>query len=411
MREPLSPRAKVLVASMIGMTVSFSAVGPATFSLFVLPLSHAFGWGRGDISVALTLKSLAAAGLAPFAGLLADRFGPRRILLPAIALFAGLTTGLGLLDGRILGFYALYLLISVAGLGASSLIYSRVVVGWFESRRGLALGAVLCGIGAGVAVLPLFVRAMIAAEGWRTAYAALGAVIAAISLPLAAAWIRDPPAPRDPAPAFRTRIARRPFLLLALTFVLLGACSEGMLGHLAPLLSDRGMPAGRAAAVASSLGLALIGGRLLTGYLMDRFFAPVVAAAFLSLQVAGLGLLFAHPGPSLLLAATLMFGLSLGAEMDILGYLVSRYFPMPEFGRVYGLLFGAMSLGLAIGPVAMGYGHQLTGSYDAPLGLLLAAAALAIPPLLFLGPYADAAPPSVSAALAGAPRPAHDARP
>ena len=111
---------------------------------------------------------------------------------------------------------------------------------------------------------------------------------------------------------------------------------NGIVGHLVPLLTDRGFALGQATATLSAVGLSTIAGRLVSGYLLDRFFAPYVAAALFLLPLAGVGILAAGPGGPALILAAIALGFGLGAEVDVIGFMVSRYFGLRSYGEIYG---------------------------------------------------------------------------
>ncbi len=135
----------------------------------------------------------------------------------------------------------------------------------------------------------------------------------------------------------RKALTSRAFIGMFVGFMLAGMVTSGFMAQLVPLLVDRGLTPAVAAGIASSLGLALIVGRLFTGYLLDRIYAPAVVVSLLCCPV--LGLLIINLGSkSWIFAAPILIGLGMGAEMDFMSYLTSRYFPANLFGRVYGLL-------------------------------------------------------------------------
>jgi hypothetical protein len=110
-------------------------------------------------------------------------------------------------------------------------------------------------------------------------------------------------------------------------------------------------------------------------------------AIFLSFPVLGVLILMSGTTGSLAILAVIMVGLGIGAEMDFMSYLLSRYFGLRAFGRLYGLIYASITLGVSIGPLVMGYSQQISGSYDIGLKVILFASAVAIIPLLFLGGY------------------------
>ena len=385
---------RIVLASALGLAFGYSSIGIVSFGVFVRPLSEEFGWGRGDMSLALTLMSIAIIFLSPLAGTLLDRHGVRRVLIPSILFFGIVIAALSLMTGSLVHYYAMYLLMALAAVCTTPASYSRVVVAWFDAHRGLALGVALAGIGVGTAVIPPFVQLLTENFGWRFAFLGIAALIILVSLPAVAAWISEPAkvlpggaVREEEGFTFRESIGSRQFLFIAASFLLLGIMSGGILAHLVPLLTDRGVEPAVAARVASVLGVTLVGARLLTGYLLDRFYAPVVVAIFLSGPVIGVIVLMSGAAGVPAILAVVLVGLGIGAEMDFMSYLVSRYFGLRAFSRLYGLIYSSITVGIAIGPLVMGYSQQISGTYDIGLRVLLFASAVAIMPLLLLGSY------------------------
>ena len=141
----------------------------------------------------------------------------------------------------------------------------------------------------------------------------------------------------------------------------------------------------------SVIGIALIVGRLVAGYLLDRIFAPYVAVAFTLLPLVGVVLLLVAVSVPTAIVAALLVGLGLGAEVDLIAFLLSRYLGMRAFGEIYGYLFALFMLGNGVGPVVLGASFQSTGSYTPALVACAAGLVLASVLVLRLGPYRYAA--------------------
>lgn len=385
---------RTLAASTLGLTFGYSTIGATSFGVFVLPLSHTFGWGRGDISVASTIMSYTVALLAPFAGMLADRFGVRRLLLPSILAFGVGLAGLSLLTGDLTQFYFFYFVLALAASGITPVIYSRAIVAWFDKRRGLALGIALAGVGVGTAIIPLIVQNSIGRFGWQGGYLVLSAIVLGITFPVCWAWIygRSRAAiteagHNEEGHTLREAVGTRSYWQIIVGFALLTVFPLATLTHLIPLLQDRGSTPETAALAASVLGIALIVGRLITGALLDRFLAPRVVIVCMGAAAVGLGLLAAGAAGFMAFVAVALIGLGVGAELDFTAYMVSRYHGQRAFARVMGTVYLAMGLGQGIGPILMGYGYQLYGSYQVPLFIVCAITIAGIIPLALLGPY------------------------
>jgi MFS family permease len=178
------------------------------------------------------------------------------------------------------------------------------------------------------------------------------------------------------------------FWLLAVIFLLEGMACNGILsGNFVPLLHDRGYTPQAAAALLGVSGLSAMVMRIIVGLGLDRFHGPIFSAIIMLLPVVGVGLLLTHAGAPAPLFVAILLGLGIGAEIDMLGFFVSRYFGRRSFGALYGLVFAAFTIGIGIGPAILGFGYDRFQSYDPILNLflvlLLFAAALFLP----LGTY------------------------
>jgi MFS family permease len=177
------------------------------------------------------------------------------------------------------------------------------------------------------------------------------------------------------------------FWFLVSAFFLMSASVHGCLIHLVPLLTDSGVTPQTAALATSLLGGALLLGRVGAGYLLDHFFASMVAVGFFSGAACGFILFWSGATGALVFVAAFLVGLGLGAEGDIIAYLVSRYFGLRAFSEIYGYAFAAFTLGGVVGPLLMGIGFDATGSYRLMLGVFVFATLLAAALMTRLGPY------------------------
>jgi MFS family permease len=289
--------------------------------------------------------------------------------------------------------------------GLGPIPYGYVISHWFDRQRGLALGLMMVGIGSGAMIMPSFAQQLIARFGWQTAYAILGGAVLLIPIPIAAAFLKEKPQELgllpDGAPPKKPTAGReasvqglsvkeawhtRTFWVMVCAFFLVSASVQGCLVHITAMLSDRGISAQTAALGSSLVGAAVLIGRVFTGYLLDRVFAPLVAAVFFSAAALGIALLWLAAAP-LAFAGGFLVGLGLGAEVDIIAYLTSRYFGLRSFGEIYSGAFAAFALAGALGPLIMGASFDLTGSYRVPLIAFLAATLIAIVLMTRLGAY------------------------
>jgi MFS family permease len=177
------------------------------------------------------------------------------------------------------------------------------------------------------------------------------------------------------------------FVLMVTAFVLLAASVHACVIHLPTLFADRGATPQTAAMASSVVGLALLAGRIGCGFFLDRYFGPYVALAICGLSALGIALLWISTGSVAALAAAFLVGLGMGSEVDIIAFLMSRYFGLRSLGRTFGFAFGAFVLAGGVGPLVMGVSFDRTGSYRGPLAGFFAATLVAAALLTRLGPY------------------------
>ncbi len=391
----------VVLASAIGLFWGVP-ITVYSFSVFFKPLMQEFHAGRAAVSLAFTLKLIAAALCAAPIGWLTDRYGARRVILTSTGIFGSILLANRLFSGSIAQFYCFYVLLGFCVGGVGPIPYGSLVSHWFDRRRGLALGLTMLGIGVGAVIMPSVAQTLIARFGWKTAYSILGASVLLICWPVVACFLKESPkdlglfadgtcartAIEDIRRGFTAREAwrSRDFWLMACAFTLVSASVQGCVVHMAPMLNDRNLGT-RAAALGSSLiGAAVMVGRIGTGYLLDRTFAARLASVLFAVSALGIALLLLGSRTAAFAGAFLV-GLGLGAEVDLIPYLASRYFGLRDFGKVYSTLFAAFALGGALGPLIMGAGFDRTGSYRGPLVGFFLAILLATVLMTRIGPY------------------------
>jgi len=357
----------IIVGSFIGLFFSVGTLVVYTFGLFAPQFALEFGWGRGEIAFALTVFSYTIVVAAPLYGYLIDRFGARPIIIISTLLYAPTFALLYFQGAGKTQFYMIFMFVALLGGGTLPISYSRIIVGWFHHRRGLALGLSLIGVGMGAAILPPLIQIIIDSGGWRNAVLILSIGILVISLPGAVLLLRSPPEPviehKSSIVIGNKSFLGRKFWVLAVFSMLSGIFLVGAVVHFVPILLDRGIEPATAAKYASLLGVSVIVGRITIGYLVDYIFAPRVIFAFYLAPIMAFLVLCYSSGDGVYVVAAIAFGLSLGAEIDVIAYMVSRYFLPAQFGKVYGLMFAAFTIGTANGPLLMGVLYDRDGNY------------------------------------------------
>ena len=386
------------------------------FSSFVLPLSAEFGWSRRDIGLAFSFMSAAVIIMSPLMGVLLDRYGARRCLVVGTLSFGLLLASMYLLSADIRHYYAMFVVLGLSGTATTAICYSRLLVSWFEKRKGWALGLALTGTGIGAMIIPPLLQAVIQSYGWRSAYLALGLINLVIVLPLLVKFVFNTPADKNtwidgvppttgaqaqpqpqPQPQLHMRkgftfaqcLRQVVFWKLVVGIFLISFAQAGPFLQLVPILRDMGLEQFAAAGTVSLLGVALIGSRLLCGYLMDRFFAPFVAGVFLVSPVFGFIAFALEPSIWTGVLVTVTLGLAFGAEFDILGFFCSQYFGRPSFGKTFGIVYAAFILAAGIAAPVAGWSYDHYGSY---VVLFIAGATInlvAVALILTLGRYPD----------------------
>ncbi len=420
---------RVLLAALLGIGCGASPLPFNTLGFFIAPLQQEFGWSLGEISFGITIYGVIGALLAPVYGALADRFGVRPVALGSLGAFGLAFAAFAFVPASLAVFYALWVVVGLVGFGSTPVTFSRAVNLWFFRRRGLALGSTLVGTSLAAMLLPPLTVWLIGRFGWRPAFPLLALLPLLVALPVGLALFREPrPEERPPELAVGAAAGaagqtaalagltlaeclrgRRLWILLA-SILMIAFAYAGAVVHLPQMLAASGFTREQAAPVLSLLGLSVLLGRLATGLLLDRFWAPLVTLPLLALPAFACVLLMGSTGPMgpmnqgltlpLAALAAILLGFSSGAETDLIAYLAGRYFGMAHYGRIYGFLYMGFALATAASPAAYGWVRDATGSYDpilAVAGMLFIVGALL---LLALGRYP---PPAIQDAVVRVP--------
>ncbi|MDM0044416.1 MFS transporter [Variovorax dokdonensis] len=411
----------IVFGSVLGLIVGNVTILQFSTSVLMKPIMAEFGWPRTIPSAAVGIGTLCAAIATPFVGRLIDRHGIKRVTLAAIALFAVATAAMALAPAAALVFCAMFCVVGLFSAGQAPLPYAKSIAAAFDHRRGIALGVAMTGVGLGAALVPKLSQVYLEHFGWRGAFLALGITVFAIAFPAVGLFLREPnvrgtvgtgahAAALLPGLDAHTVVRSRSFWILAVVFTCIPVVANGIIFHLVALLTDRGIPAERAVAVFGAIGPSLIVGRLLCGWFLDRFHGPYVAVAFIAMPALGVLVLLSSSDIAVTATGAVLVGLGLGAEVDLIGYLQSRYFGLRAFGQVYGYLFAIFTVGAAIGPFAMGATFDVFGSYRPTLMaffVVLVGAAIAMLQMPRAYPYPAAGVGSTPARRAGADPVAH----
>jgi MFS family permease len=305
-----------------------------------------------------------------------DRFGVRKIAVTGHLMLGVSYLALAATGSDVRLFWAIYACAAVAAVGASPITYARAVIQYFSQHRGLAIGICMSGTGIGAALAPPILEWVIRTRGLEAGYQLLALVLFAIAaivfllLPAdrVAASVHGPaPVAVDPVGRPVPRLAREhPGLMLALIcggIFLVALSVNGYVIHLVPLLQGRGLSSEQAAGIAAYLGLAVVAGRLLTGVLLDRFSTGLIGCAVFLAAATGIVLLH-MAGAAVAPVSIVLIGFTVGAEVDLVAYLVSTLFSKASFSRYFSRVYAAFMLGAGISPLIAGRLYDHHGSYD-----------------------------------------------
>jgi MFS family permease len=396
----------VVALSSVGLFLGAPVV-VFSFSVFFKPMVADFHASRAAVSFAFSLANTMGALSIPFVGMAIDRFGAKRLIVVSTFFYGVVLCAALCVGGSLWQLYLFYALLNVAmTAGSAPVPYGVVISHWFNRYRGLALALAMMGIGIGSVVVPVLAQRFIAMFGWRSAFAIFGGAVLLVPLPVLAAGLQNDPEQRGLQPDGEEKetvsrlqpqattgmswheIWHSPtFWLLLCIFSLAGASVHGVGLHMAAIFTDRGVSAARAATATSLVGAAVIVGRLCSGYLLDRMFAPRVAILFYSATALGIAILCTGVTGNLAFVAAFLSGLGMGAEVENMAYMVRRYFGLAAFGTSYGVSFGAFMISGSAGVLLMGAGYDRFHSYTASLASFCVAMALTTILLTRLGQY------------------------
>jgi MFS family permease len=396
----LASRWWIVFACACGLLVGAGAILIFTFAVFLKPVTEDLGVSRGDLSSALGASAWFVAVSCPVIGWLLDRFGARRVMIPGLLLFALAVASFSLMQTQPL--VMIYAIFCVAGLisGVQTPIpYAAVITHWFDNHRGIALGLATAGVGLGVALMPQLASFLIGHFGWRWAYVGLGIAVVVLAWVPVLLFVHDPPwltgsgradaATGVPLPGIgvMAAVTTRNFWLLSLAFFLGTLAINGTIVHMVAFLTDRGVPPQIATAALSISGLAIIVGRIICGWCLDRFWGPYVAVCFFVLPMLGIGLFVSGWGLPAPLVGAALCGAGIGGEIDLMAFFISRYFGLKAYGRIYGLIFMVFNIGTGMGPALSGRAFDRYHSYWQIFMVYEVALALSCLLLVGLGKY------------------------
>ena len=367
-----------------------------TYTVFLLPLQHAFGWSRSELTGVYSLYLLVSGFTSPLVGHVFDRFGPRWVYGAGLAFLATAFFAAGSLD-RLWQFYVLVGMGVGVGAALTGMVpASGLLSRWFRARLSTAIGVVFSAVGAGAITLVPLSQWLVERCGWQVAYRALGGLLF-VALPvvlLAVPWGRIAAGhPRhridvgdrsaQPGWTLRSAAATRIYWAMAQAFFCTATGMFVVIVQTVAFLIDVGFSPLAGASAFGFVGMLSVASVTGSGLLAERFgYRQTVSASFVG-TATGIALLIAiagTPSTALLVAYIVVFGLCQGVRGPIISSICTRYFAGSRVATIYGTIYAMNAVGAAFGSFMGGLLHDLTSGYRAGFAFALCFIALAAAP-------------------------------
>lgn len=371
----------------VAAAFGYSTVAIQTYGIgpFVAPLEAEFGWSRAQVMMGLTISNFVGVLFNFAIGVLADRVGPRRVALTGVVVKTGAIALLATATGTVLNWSLLWVVVAFGAVLSQANVWTSAVASRFERGRGLAIAVTLSGSSFCAALVPVLGTWLIGAYGWRTAFAGVALAWVIVVLPVVFLFFRGAQDARGPGTSGASARPDLPGLTIgqglrtAAFWRLMVACfgfafyTMAIAPNLVPMLTEKGASTASAAQIAALMGIVGIVARISAGFLLDHLSPTLVGTFVFLLPVAGMALLLGDaPSEAFLILAVVSFGITIGAEYDVVIYLAARHFGIRSFASLLGGMLTAGALGGSIAPVVAGTMHDRFGGYVELLWLLMA---------------------------------------
>ena len=391
-----------LLSATLGTMCGIFAFTNYTQGFFVGPVTAEFGWTPAQFFLSYTVLMCLGLITGPVIGSLAAKYGIRVLGIIGLVGHALAYVLISLNNGSLTLWYLSFALLAILSAGSLPIIWTTVLNSWFKEDRGKAIGITMAGTGLGAFLFPPLVEYMISNHGWRFAYQSVAVGAAVLALPFVFAFFKEKPVPVKSDLASKDSndstwgLTRREamgtyrFWVLGLVLFVSAVVIVGLLSNFERIMTQEGIERATIAKIASVMGLTIILGRLLVGFLVDKFWAPGVAASFFVLPTIAIIVLLnvdVTVGMGFLIA--ILIGLAAGAELDLLAFLTSKYFGPANYPTVFGAIFAFFAVGAGIAPPVYGAAAQAAGGYSTVLQVSIGLLVLCIALFLALGKYPD----------------------
>jgi len=330
-----------------------------------------FGWNRATVTSGNLFGKILIGPIFGFAaGWIIDRFGPKKLMLFGISICGLAVIGLSRMNS-LFEFYALYLLMALGYMCGGPLPNQVLTSRWFNKSRGKAMGIAYLGIGVGGMLVPQIAKWLTLQMHWRSSLVILGMLMIVVALPMAL-FVKENPAGKskeaksdEPIVSFKSILKNRAFYFLAIGSM----CSIGAVAGVSQNLKlffsiDLKYTQGEAANIISLVLGASIVGRLVMGWLADRYSKKNVMMLIYLLISSSILLLYFAASPGIIYVFAIIFGIGLGGDYMIIPLMAAELFGVKVMGRVMGLILTVDGLGEAFGPILAGWLRDSSGSYS-----------------------------------------------
>jgi MFS family permease len=389
-----------LLAATLGTMCGIFAFTNYTQGFFVGPVTSEFGWTPPQFFLSYTVLMCLGLITGPVIGSLAAKYGIRVLGIIGLVGHAAAYVLISMNNGSLTYWYLSFALLAILSAGSLPIIWTTVLNSWFKQDRGKAIGITMAGTGLGAFLFPPLVEYMISNHGWRAAYQSVAVGAAILALPFVIAFFKEKEVggqtvgADEQAANLKWGYTRKEamktyrFWVLGIVLFVTAIVIVGLLSNFERIMTAQGLERSTIAKVASVMGLTIILGRLLVGFLVDKFWAPGVAACFFVLPTLALIILLSADitiGIAFLVA--ILIGLAAGAELDLLAFLTSKFFGPANYPMVFGAIFAFFAVGAGLGPPVYGVAAQAAGGYGPVLQISAGLLVLCIVLFLALGKY------------------------
>ncbi len=390
-----------IVAIIFASMAVAIGTGQYAFGVFVEPLEQQFAWSRTQINASLSFFAIGSLS-APLVGRIMDKVGARPVMAASLVLFGG-SYLLRPFMSELWHWYALSIMQFTGMPGSAMLPAGKLIGTWFPRTRGRMLGIAMMGANFGGVVMPVFAGFLVSNAGWQGGYSTFG-VMCIITALAALLFVRD--RPTQPAQfstvqmgltrvvAVQGTTARRALRSGSFYAVVLGVMAasftyQAVLTQIIPHLQNEGMILSRAALFLGSTAAFGMAGKIVFGFMTERFPSRYVLMGGLLAQSLGLVILIGLPSTALVWTAAPVYGMALGGTGVVFALLAQETFGLKHFGTIFGLINMATAGAAFLGPILVGVIFDATGSYSPAFASVIGIFALGVLALHWARPVAS----------------------